>query len=190
MVRTRWTIHDVELLPDPWDDTRYEIIDGELSVTHQPPYSHQLVAFHLAFELEAWGRSGHMGRTVLAPAVIFAEDEAVAPDVVWVTVDRLASVLSADGRFHAAPDLIIEVVSPGADSERRDREAKAMLYNRRGVREYWIADWRRRRLEVYRREDRELRLTGTLLEEDALESPMLPGFRLPLSQLFADIPRE
>ena len=43
--RTRWTIADTELLPKPWDDKRYEIIDGELYVSTQPHAYHQLVGF-------------------------------------------------------------------------------------------------------------------------------------------------
>ena len=64
-----------------------------------------------------------------------------APDVVWVSKERLAAVLRRDGKLHGAPDLVIEVLSPGAKNERRDREAKLKLYARRGVREYWIINW-------------------------------------------------
>ena len=51
MATTRWTIENVELLPDTLDDTRYEIIDGELHVSHQPHYYHQLATSRLAAEL-------------------------------------------------------------------------------------------------------------------------------------------
>ncbi|MBI2218960.1 MAG: Uma2 family endonuclease, partial [Candidatus Rokubacteria bacterium] len=54
-------------------------------------------------------------------------------DVVWVSTQRLATVLWPDGKLHAAPDLIVEVLSPGAANERRDREVKLTLYSRRGV---------------------------------------------------------
>jgi Uma2 family endonuclease len=114
----------------------------------------------------------------------------VAPDLAWVSTERLGTVLAPDGKFHAAPDLVVEVLSPGSTNERRDREVKLKLYARRGVREYWIVDWRRRQVEVFRREDSTLGLIATLLEGDTLHSPMLPGFALPLEELFAQIPRE
>src|SRR5205085_6693914 len=85
--------------------------------------------------------------------VIFARDEAVAPDVVWVGADRLHSVLWDDGKLHAAPDLMVEVLSPGQANEERDRELKLDVYSRRGVREYWIASWQAHTVELYRRED-------------------------------------
>ncbi len=112
----------------------------------------------------------------LAPGLIFAEDDDVAPDVVWVRRDRLSTVLGEDGKLHSAPDLVIEVLSPGWSNEQRDRQAKLKLYSRRGVQEYWIVDWRRPQVEVYRREDAGLTLLKTLFRDDALESPLLPGF--------------
>lgn len=190
MALTRWTIDDVELLPEPWDDTRYEIIDGELYVSHQPHFYHQLTDSRLVFELNGWSEQTRLGVAVHAPGVIFAVDEAVAPDVAWVSSQRLPSVLGSDGKLHAAPDLMVEILSPGHANEQRDREAKLGLYSRRGVREYWIVSWQQRTVEVYRRVDLELRLAATLLEEDVLQSPMLPGFELRLQKLFAGIPTE
>jgi Uma2 family endonuclease len=98
-------------------------------------------------------------------------------------------VLAPDGKLHAAPDLAVEVLSPGSSNERRDREVKLKLYARRGVREYWIVDWQRRQIEVFRREDGVLQLSATLLEGDSLQSPLLPGFALSVSELFARVPR-
>jgi len=120
--------------------------------------------------------------------VIFAEDDDVAPDLVWVSKQRLAALLGPEGHLHAAPDLVLEVLSPGTANERRDREVKLKLYSRRGVREYWIASWQRRQIEVYRRSDLTLQLVGTWLEEDTIESPLLPGFAYPMRNLFVGFP--
>jgi Uma2 family endonuclease len=184
----RWTSADLELLPD--DGKRYEIIDGELYVSRQPHYYHQLICMDLGAPLQRWSRETRAGQVSGAPGVIFADDDDVAPDLAWVSTERLGTVLAPDGKFHAAPDLVVEVLSPGSTNERRDREVKLKLYARRGVREYWIVDWRRRQVEVFRREDSTLGLIATLLEGDTLQSPMLPDFALPLEELFAQIPRE
>jgi Uma2 family endonuclease len=77
------------------------------------------------------------------------------------------------------------VISFGAANEQRDREAKRRLYSRRGVQEYWIADWRAETVEVCRRRDAELRLVQTLLRGDTLASPLLPGFSCVIDGLFA-----
>ncbi|HLH26299.1 MAG TPA: Uma2 family endonuclease [Chloroflexota bacterium] len=182
----RWTSADLELLPD--DGKRYEIIDGELYVSRQPHYYHQLLCMDLGAPLQRWSRETGAGQVSVAPGVILADDDDVAPDLVWVSRERLATTLAPDGKLHAAPDLVVEILSPGSTNERRDREAKLKLYSRRGVREYWIVNWQRRQVEVYRRVDAALQLIATLLEGDSLQSPLLPGFALPISELFAQVP--
>ena len=124
------------------------------------------------------------GEANLAPGVIFADDDDVAPDVVWISHTRRAAALRPDGHLHAAPELVIEVLSPGGTNERRDREAKLKLYSRRGVLEYWIVDWRTQQVEMYRREDLALHLVATLHPTDTLTSPLLPGFACEVATLF------
>lgn len=183
---TRWTSADLERMPD--DGNRYEIIDGELYMSTQPHYYHQFVCAKFVHHLETWNDEAGLGDVVIAPGLIFADDDDVAPDIVWISNSRLAVALRPDGKLHDAPDLVIEVLSPGSVNERRDRVAKLKLYSRRGVSEYWIASWQTRTVYVYRRDGAELKLVGTLGEADTLESPVLPGFSCPLSLLFARIP--
>lgn len=89
-----------------------------------------------------------------------------------------------DDHFHVAPELVIEVLSFGKEQERRDRETKLKLYSRRGVLEYWIANWRTQQIEVYRRKRNQLRLIETLNIADTLTSPTLPGFSCLVESLF------
>jgi Uma2 family endonuclease len=186
MAKTRFTSRDLEVLPE--DTKRYEIIDGELYVSKQPSYEHQAMCGGMFFALEAWSQETGAGVTTIAPGVIFAEDDDVAPDLTWVARERLPALLGSDRHFHAAPDLIVEVLSPGRANEQRDREAKLGLYSRRAVREYWIVDWQTRQVEVYRRRDAALTLDATLLDSETLSSPLLPGFAFPLCNLFARLP--
>jgi len=77
------------------------------------------------------------------------------------------------------------VLSLEAENQRRDRNLKLRLYSVQGVREYWLIDWRARRVEVYRRQSAQRSLQETLLEGDTLTSPMLPNFECPIERLFA-----
>ena len=183
----RWTSTDLETMPD--DGKRYEIIDGELFVSKQPSWDHQHTCFRIAKELDSWNDETGAGQVNCAPGLIFAEDDDVAPDVVWLSNERLAVTLAEDGKLHAAPELVIEVISPGRANERRDREAKLKLYSRRGVSEYWIIDWLRRQIEVYRRHELALHLFATLQDGETLETPLLPGFSCPLATFFEQVPR-
>lgn len=131
-----------------------------------------------------WSLSSELGFVAQAPGIIFADDDDVAPDVVWVSRERLPLIVEADGKFHAAPELVVEVLSPGAANVRRDREIKLDLYGRRGVWEYWLVDWVRKELEIYRQEGGGLVLVATLGEGETLPSPLLTGFSCPVSALF------
>ena len=61
--------------------------------------------------------------------------------MVWISNQRLATLLDNDGHLTGAPELVIEVLSAGGENERRDKEVKLKLYASRGVQEYWIIDW-------------------------------------------------
>jgi len=128
------------------------------------------------------------GQAIIAPGLIFADDDDVVPDVAWLSNERLARALGEDGKLHGAPELIVEVLSPGSKNQRRDREAKLELYSRRGVLEYWIVDWTARSVEVFRRGASHLDLFEARLKGELLESPLLPGFSTPLDNFFAGIP--
>ena len=182
----RWTSADLEVLPD--DGKRYEMVGGELHMSEQPHWHHQAACSNFDFHLQLWGRQTGQGQVTFAPGIIFAEDDDVAPDLVWTSKSRLATALEPDGKHHAAPELVIEVLSPGSANERRDREVKLKLYSQRGVSEYWIVDWRARQIEAHRREQAQLHLAATLFNPDTLNSPLLPGFACPVASLFEGIP--
>jgi Uma2 family endonuclease len=183
-ISRRYTSADLERLP-AIEGTRYEIIDGELHVSRQPRWEHQYACNEAAYALRDWNGLSGVGFVLSAPGLVFAQDDDVAPDVVWISRARLATALDGAGHLQVAPELVVEVLSPGATNERRDREVKLALYSRRGVDEYWIADWRRRTVDVYRRDGPALRLIVTLHDGDTLTSPLLPGFACPVSTLWA-----
>ncbi|MEL6903635.1 MAG: Uma2 family endonuclease, partial [Cyanobacteria bacterium J06606_4] len=68
--------------------------------------------------------------------------------------------------------------------EQRDRELKLKLYSIHGVQEYWIVNWRLKNIEVYRRQAAQLKKVATLLQEDVLTSPILPGFECAIASIF------
>ena len=180
----RFTSADLERLPDV-EGTRYEIVDGELHVSKQPHWDHQYACCGIVAPLWSWSRQTGAGMPSVAPGLIFAEDEDVAPDVVWISRERLAAAKDEAGHLRAAPELVVEVLSPGSANERRDREVKLALYSRQGVREYWIVDWRARAVQVYRHDGEALGLVATQGSDDELTSPLLPGFTCPVSSLWA-----
>ena len=179
----RWSVRDLEVLPQS-EGTRYELIDGELFVTRSPHRKHQQVAGKFFAALDAWSEESGLGEAIPSPGIIPSDADNVIPDVVWVSHEQLSLIEDEAGHLIGFPGLIVEVLSPGENNIRRDREAKLKLYSVQGVQEYWIADRLAKRLEVYRRQNGQLVLVATLLAEDELTSPLLPGFHCLVSCLF------
>jgi Uma2 family endonuclease len=177
-----WTSADLELLPD--NGNRYEIIDGELYVTRAPHWKHQKTCGRFFTALDVWSIATKLGETSMGAGVIFGNKDDVIPDVIWVSQEKYTALIDDSGHFHGAPDLAIEVLSAGTENEKRDRQVKLKLYSNRGVLEYWIADWRAKQIEVYRRENGVLKLVLTLFATDTLTSPLLPDFSCLISQIF------
>ncbi|MBD2319790.1 Uma2 family endonuclease [Phormidium tenue] len=177
-----WTSADLELMPD--NDCRYEIINGELYVTRAPHNKHQDTCGNFHYELKAWSKVSKLGYAVIGAGLIFGDSDDVIPDVIWMSKEKYADLIDDTGHFRGAPELVIEVLSAGTDNEKRDRQVKLKLYSNHGVLEYWIADWRAKQIQVYRRENGVLKLTMTLFESDTLTSPLLPEFSCSLVQIF------
>jgi Uma2 family endonuclease len=176
------TSADLEVLPE--DGKLYELIEGELFVSRQPSWDHQYTCGRLFRFLDEWNEQTGLGVVNAAPGLIFAEDDDVAPDLIWISQATLRTALGEDGKLHSAPELVIEVLSPGFSNQQRDRQAKLKLYSRRGVQEYWIVNWQEREVEIYRNDGTSLKFWGTLSSEGLLESPLLPRFSCQVSRLF------
>ena len=95
----------------------------------------------------------------------------------------MSSVGSGE-RITEAPELVIEIVSPGRENARRDREVKRQVYGKHGVREYWIVDPEKRVLEVYLLEGHTLKPAAALTGADEVTTPILPGFSCRADQIF------
>jgi Uma2 family endonuclease len=184
-----FTVEDLETFPE--DGKRYEVIEGEIFVSHAPHAEHQLMLDSATIGLGNWHDATGIGFLVSGAGIVFSRHDGVIPDLMWFSDERLrqAAINPAtgewDGHFYAAPDLAIEVLSPGYANEARDREVKLTLYSRRGVREYWIIDRFTRSVAVYRRTaEATMVLAATLTDRDTLSSPLLPGFAMPVERLF------
>ena len=86
MKTLHWTSQDLGGLPD--NGKRYEIIEGELYLSRQPHWYHQFVANQVWEVLQHWSRQTRAGMANVAPGVIFADDDDVAPDVVWISREK------------------------------------------------------------------------------------------------------
>ncbi|HXU40462.1 MAG TPA: Uma2 family endonuclease [Blastocatellia bacterium] len=176
------TIAELDSMPD--DGNRYELIEGELFVSCSPNRIHQTVSGNLFFSVRSYLIDNPIGEIWATLGVIFSEFSGVIPDLVFVSHERRNEIASGD-RVMGSPDLVIEIVCPGAENERRDRLVKRQLYGKHGVKEYWIVDFHNRTIEVYVLQGQMLQLQSILTEKDELTSSVLPGYRCKVETIFA-----
>jgi Uma2 family endonuclease len=131
----RWTYADYAALPD--DGNRYEIIAGVLYTTPAPGTGHQSVSARLVTFLVTHVEFAGLGRVFAAPVdVELAPDTVVQPDIVVILSANLDRITPS--RIIGAPDLVVEILSPGTAGH--DQREKQDAYARAGVGEYWIVD--------------------------------------------------
>ena len=107
----------------------------------------------------------------------------VEPDLLYISRERL-DVLT-DKHVRGAPDLVVEILSPG--TRKTDESIKRKLYERFGVREYWVVDPELDTIKIYRRvAEAFARVAEPRVEAgDALTTPLLPDFSVALADVFA-----
>ena len=172
------TIADIGAMPE--DGNHYELIEGELFVSCAPSLAHQRIVRRLLRALDEYLDSNLIGEVFPGPGVIFSNFSGVIPDIAFVGAEQAGEIASGD-RITGPPDLVIEVLSPGAENQRRDRHAKRQLYRKYGVKEYWIVDAFNGKIEVYR--TARLRLVSSFGGKDELISSLLPGFRCQVKRI-------
>ena len=122
-----------------------------------------------------------IGYVFAAPIdVYFTDTDVVQPDLVFISNAR-AHIIT-DDNIRGAPDLVVEILSPS--TEQRDRVFKRSLYARHGVKEYWLADTRRKTIEQLLLDGDDFRLAGVFGMGDTLVSPTLNGHALNVSDVF------
>ncbi|MDP9122302.1 MAG: Uma2 family endonuclease [Acidobacteriota bacterium] len=179
--RRKLTYEDYALWPE--DGRRHEILDGEHYVTPAPTTGHQGVSGNLHLKLAPFVRQERLGFVLYAPLdVLLSEHDIAQPDLLFISNER-AGILT-EANVKGAPDLLVEILSPS--TRRRDETLKRDRYERFGVRELWLVDPRRRTLRVHRRSESGFLAPVELSAAagDVLATPLLPGFLVPVSELF------
>jgi Uma2 family endonuclease len=180
---TKLTYDDFLSFPD--DGQRHELIDGQHYVTPSPFTAHQRVARNLITALHTYLKHAGIGEAFVAPFdIVLSRYDVVEPDVFVVLHDQREIV--TDKHVHGTPAIVVEILSRG--TRRRDAGVKRRLYERSGVREYWLVDPDDAAVAIYRRTAAERLTAADQLSrdrQDRLTSPLLSGFELALMELFS-----
>lgn len=177
----RFTYEDFLLFPN--DGKRHEIIDGDHFMTPAPNTKHQRVSGNLFNAIANFLKGRKSGEVFTAPFdVILSDEDIVEPDLLFVSAAR--SAIITDKNVHGPPDLVVEILSDG--TRKTDEIVKRKLYERYGVREYWIVDPELETIKIYRLTDQSYVRAAELAREanETLFTPLLPNFQMPLADLF------
>lgn len=178
----KFTYEDFLTFPD--DGNRHEIIDGDHYVTPSPNTKHQAVSASLAAIVWTYLKHRPIGAVFAAPFdVVFSDLSVVEPDLLYISRER-AGILT-DQQVRGAPDLVVEILSPG--TRKTDEITKRKLYERFDVKEYWVVDPELDAVKVYRRDGGVFVRAAELTAEagDILTTPLLPDLSISLTDLFA-----
>ncbi len=182
-VAQRMTAEEFLQAPVPDHGRPWNLVDGEVVVNH-PTMLHGRVQGNVQFALEVWTRAQPGRGMVIVPIDVRLDDRNVfAPDVLWYAEAHRFDESAPPP--YPMPDLAVEVRSPS--TWRYDIGAKKAGYERHGLRELWLVDTAADEVLVFRRSAVAAPAFDVALEVDSgqqLTSPLLPGFSLPLVELF------
>ena len=178
-----WTYEDYLRLED---DKRYEVINGRLVEMPAPTPLHQDVSGNLEFIMRMFVREKKLGKVYDAPIdVVLGDRYVLQPDIVFISKERLGII--GEKAIMGPPDLVVEIISPA--TVRRDTVVKKGIYEKFGVREYWIVYPGERAVEVWVLNDEgKYDLFNVAEGEGKIKSKVLEGLEVGLKEVFIPQP--
>jgi len=178
-IKTRMTAVEFWQMTESTDQ-RFELIDGEAILMGTPTPDHQDVVLNGGVLLREIAKT-QGGKVYVAPIEVYLDDENIPqPDVIWLAPDSRCKVTAS--RLEGAPDLIVEVFSPS--TRQRDRVTKFRLYQKHGVREYWMIDPTAQYIEVWQYVAEKFEFFGVFKSGEAFNSPVLNDQTITVQTLF------
>lgn len=174
--KTKLTYEDYAKTPD---DERWELIEGELIPMASPTVPHQSVDALLGYEFVRLVKQG-LGRVFHSIDVVLSPHNTFRPDLIFVSNERAHIITRAN--IQGAPDLVVEIRSPSTAG--LDEVTKREIYERYGVREYWLADPEAQTVTVLLLGENGYEISGIYAKGDTLTSPTLEGFSIDLNEIF------
>lgn len=184
--KARYTFADVLA----WDESeRAEIIDGEAIMMAPPTTAHQLISGEIFRQLGNY-LEGKKCLAIPAPfAVRLFEKDGDSPEDVDTIVEPDISIVCDRGKLDkhgckGAPDMVVEILSPS--TQRHDRLVKLGLYQRAGVREYWIVSPEEQTVQVFLQRDGSLLPHEVYDRQGVAKVNVLDGCFVELSKVFSE----
>lgn len=180
--KRKFTYEDYLKLPD--DSKRYEVLNGELIMAPAPTTAHQRLSLNLSVELVLFLKKEKLGELFYAPFdVVLDDNNIVQPDIVFVTNEKKDIV--TDNNIKGTPDLLIEILSPSTGYY--DLVEKKEIYEKFGVKEYWIIDPQKKWIEIYSLKQNKYSLLIRIEKKGKIKSSLLTKLDLDIYKIFEGI---
>jgi Uma2 family endonuclease len=163
-------------------DAIEEVVDGEIRIMPPAKWKHALITQQVGDALDAQLDA----REAIALTASFGLVIRKAPltsRVPDLAVFQKSTIVEQDGYIHSAPQLVVEVLSPG--NTRRERERKLADYASLGVPEMWVVSPEARTVEVLYLENGFLR-SAQALTQGVLEPKHFPGVQIQIAEIWPD----
>ena len=177
-IQKKYTYNDYLMIED---EKRYEVMKGELIMVPAPFTIHQRVQIYLAVILSNFVREKRLGNVLVAPTdVVFTEDVVVQPDILFISSKR--SDIIKEAAIMGSPDLVIEIVSPSSASY--DTIEKREVYEKYGVKEYWLVFPQEKAVEVLAIENGVYKEFCKARKTGIVKSKIIEGFTAEVKEVF------
>ena len=176
--KKKYTVEDYEKLPE--GPPYYQLIEGELVMSPAPTASHQRVSIRLSVKLFNYVREKAKGEVLYSPIDVYLDEEnAYQPDIVVVLQGSRARI--TEKGIQGPPDIVVEILSPS--TAYYDLTEKRDVYERVGVKEYWILDPRRKVFEIRANSQGGFKLISKAKGEGKVKSELL-DLELDIKEVF------
>lgn len=172
-----WTYEDYYKLDD---GQRYEVIEGELMMTPAPTFRHQDIQVRLGYLIFNHVLEKGLGKMVFSPVDVVLDKEMVfQPDIVFISNENMGIIKEA--AVFGPPDIAVEILSPS--SIHRDMEIKKGIYEKYGIKEYWLVFPDEKVVEIFALKDGRYELASSSEEGGKVKSAVL-GMELDIADIF------
>lgn len=175
--KAKWTYDDFAFLPA---ELRCEIIDQSLFMAPSPTPDHQNSSANLSFIIQSFVRKIKAGVVLLAPMdVVLDKNNVVQPDLLFIANDNKGIIKNA---IKGVPDCLVEIISTGY--VKYDRVKKYALYEKFGVKEYWIVDPANELVEIFTLENKKYKLHSYAEVKGKVKSKVIKGLEVEVKKVF------
>ncbi len=123
-----------KILPE---GTRCQLINNQIIMSPSPKWKHQDIVAVILTALRNYVSKNSTGKVLSDVDVYFDDENVYRPDIMFIANEQ-SDILGEDGYIHGAPVLVIEILSPG--TSKFDKKEKKNVYERYGVKEYWLIE--------------------------------------------------